>query len=159
MTLDMKRVFSTEVEDWSKQKHVRERLKFLDAHRRSGENWICVELGLYLESSGSWSQIKVEEPYAHPYSRKRCDIVIEKDAANLWVEVAHIWQWHQAKGRFKCKEDLARATRGIPSAGTHSGMLLIFLVSRPRWFDERFEQWVQERQREGQVLLVNLDLS
>lgn len=145
-----------EARKWAASPETKARLKFLDSHERSGENWLCVEFALHLEHSKPEISIELEPPFPNN-RRKHCDLVLNNGHEKLWVEVAHIWSWHQAKGREKCMRDVERVSEGL-FGRSDDGALLVFLISRPRWFGGKFERWINDQRTKGNVLLVECPL-
>lgn len=149
----LKQVLHEETYKWFGLPSTKTTLRFLDKQRRSGEAWICVELALHLMSSIPGLTIQLEAKYPLD-SRRRCDLLLMQGDEKVWVEVAHIWSWHQSKGREKCERDVKRLTAKL-GKGNGSGVLLLFLISRPTWLSDSFEGWLKVEQQSGRVLVIN----
>lgn len=133
-------------------------LQFFEEKQRSIENWICTELGLRLMAGKlESSQIRFEVAYPEPH-KGRCDLVIGTPGESLWVEVAHIWKWTQSKWNKKCKNDAERVIENLESKNNpnQNGTLLLFLLSRPNWYDNKFESWINTNSKTNQITLINI---
>lgn len=145
-------ILETEARKWVGSAPIKERLEFLHTRSRSGENWLCVELGLHLANLNPRVSVELEVPY--PGSpRKHCDLVLKSGKETLWVEVAHVWSWHQSKGYAKCKRDVERLSNYLPEANNR-GVLLVFLISKPSWYSGEFERWINLQRGLGMALLI-----
>lgn len=127
---------------------------FYDRQGRSIERWITSDLTNFFCAEWPNEKVCFEEPWQNT-PKKRCDLTIRRNGIKFWVEVAHVWSWTQSKWKQKCKTDIQRIKEGINVGQEDQGIFLLFLLSRPSWWDKEFEKWIQNNLDGDSIIIID----